>query len=218
MSAIRPSETELAKIVVDKLHDWHWEVYQEVIYGPGRADIIAVNGKIRWGIECKASLGMAVIEQAYSLKNYCHYTSIATPISRSQMPVIICSRFGIGMMTIYHMRDDCTENLKPKLNRRPITMTLHDEQKTYCAAGSNQGGHWTAFKHTRDALIRYVRQHPGAQFSDVIKQIDHHYSSLSTAKSCLRGFIGTSVIPELRTEIIERRLCVFLNDGLKDGA
>lgn len=217
MKPPRPQETELAKIVIDKLHDWHWEVYQEVIYSQGRADIVAVNGKLRWGIECKTSLGMAVIEQAFSLKNYCHYTSVATPISKSRLSDVICRHFGIGILVVYPVREECQENLKPKLNRKPLKMALYEAQKTYCEAGSSQGGHWTKFKGTKDHLIEYVRRHPGAKFDDVIKQIDHHYSSLSTAKSCLRGFIGTSVIPELRTEIVDRKLCVFLNDTMKEG-
>jgi hypothetical protein len=212
----RPQETELAKIVVDKLHDWHWEVYQEVIYSQGRADIIAVNGNIRWGIECKTSLGLAVLEQAVNLKNYCHYVSVACPPG-TRFAEMICRHFNIGILEVCHIQEDCKERFKPHLNRRTLNLSLHEEQKTYCEAGSNQGGHWTRFKGTKDHLIRYVAQHPGAQFSDVIKQIDHHYSSLSTAKSCLRGFIGTSVIPELRTEIVDRKLCVFLNDNLKEG-
>lgn len=205
----RPKETELAKAVVDKLHDWHWDVYQEVVYPGGRADIVAVNGNIKWGIEVKTSSGLAVIEQAVTLKNYCHYTSVACPPG-SRFSELICRHFGIGILEVYRNQEDCKERLKPHLNRRTLKINLHEEQKTYCAAGSNNGGHWTEFKGTVDHLIRHVANNPGVEFNQLIKHIDHHYSSLSTAKSCLRRFIGSDVIPELRVEIIDRKLCVFL--------
>jgi len=41
-----------------------------------------------------------------------------------------------------------------------------------------------------------------------VADIGRHYDSFCAAKSYLGGFIGI-VIPELRVEIVDRKLCVF---------
>jgi hypothetical protein len=82
-------------------------------------------------------------------------------------------------------------------------------------AGSNQGGHWTPFKSTRDTMISMVKKAPGIPFKELLEKIDHHYASTASARSCLSKLIGTSVIPELKTEHRDGVLCVTLSTGEK---
>lgn len=202
------TETQLASIVIDHLKQWHWEVYQEVVGPGGRCDIIAKQGNILWAIECKLNFGFSVIEQAYNWKPYTNYVSIAVPANKSRFANNVCKDYGIGILV--SRREYFREIVKPKLNRKVIDrIKLYDEQKTTLPAGSAGGGYWTDFKRTVANLINKVNEKPGIEFHKLIKELDHHYSSLGSAKSCLRNFIGTKVIPELEMKTVNGKLCVF---------
>lgn len=215
----KTTEADLAKEVVAFLTEMGWEVYQEVEGPGGRCDIVAVRGKIHWAIECKLSLGLSVMEQAYNWiqTGTAHYVSIATPkYVGGNLAGVICRQYGIG--TLFVKYEEVREQTKPRLHRRARGFKLHEAQKTFCEAGSNKGGHWTPFKQTVRELINMVRNEPGVEFNRLIKALDHHYSSYATAKSCLRGFIGTHVIPELRIETVGNKLCVFPADSSDNKA
>jgi len=200
-------ETELAAMVVSSLSEWGWEVYQEVTGPFGRCDIVATRGPVVWAVECKTSFGLAVMEQAHNWTRYANYASVAVPIAPGRFGEKMCRSLGIGVLWAKVNQEEVLETVRPKFNRKTLKLKLFEEQKTFCPAGSTHG-HWTPFKRTVRALVFEARKNPGIPFDKLIREIDHHYSSYSTAKSCLRGFIGT-VIPELRTEIINRKLCVF---------
>lgn len=214
------TESDLAKVVVDALLEWGWEVYQEVQGHAGRCDIVARRGNILWGIECKMTFGLAVIEQAVNWRGHCNYVSVATPYRGSMFAQRLCKDYGIGILVVNLFSDDGTvsgevrEWEKGRLSRHTSPPDLHELQKTLCAAGSATGGHWTPFRQTVKSLVNAVKGTPGVEFGELIKILDHHYSSFNTAKSCLRGFIGTDVIPELRTEIVGGKLCVFLREAI----
>lgn len=216
MEKKKPTEQDLAAHVVAMLHHMGWEVFQEVEgCGGGRADIVARNGKIIWVIECKMSFGLAVIEQAWNHVRYQtgHYVSVAVPgKSVGWFAEDICLKFGIGIIGVNMNGGTPLERLRPKFHRKSkCKARLCEEQKTWCKAGSAAGGHYTSFKGTCRNLVNLVRQSPeGVAFAEAIKTIDHHYSSFGTAKSCLRGFIGT-VIPELRAETVGGKLVLFYN-------
>jgi len=206
------TEQELAQCLIKNLQEWGWTIYQEVEGPGGRVDIVAARDKIQWAIEAKLSFGFPVIEQAYNWRRQCHYSSVAVPWKSAGYRGLaknVCKNYGIGVIRIEIDRDIVEESVKPKLNRKPHLLKLYEEQKTFCEAGSSKGGQWTPFKRTCRELINLVRAKPGVEFNELIKTLDHHYSSLSSAKSCLRGFIGT-VIPELRTETVNNKLCVFI--------
>lgn len=199
-------ETEIARAVVDMLREWQWEVYQEVIGPYGRCDIVAKRGNILWGIEAKVNFGLTVLEQAAHWRGYVNYVSVAVKSAPGNFGREIARGMGIGIMSYGY--EEIREVEKPHLMRRIHPLKLYEEQKTFCEAGSSCGGHWTDFKRTARNLTDAVNRKPGIQFNELIKNLDHHYSSFGTAKSCLRGFIGT-VIPDIEIRMVENRLCVF---------
>ena len=215
------TEAQLAEAVVSYLEDWQWEVYQEVSpHGGARCDIVATRGKIQWAIECKLSLGFPVLEQAFNWKRYCHYVSVAVPRnSSSSFGDMICDRFNIGILSVdpqYVINPSrhwptVHERKAPKLFRQALGLPLVEEQKHWAKAGSQSGcGYYTPFKKTVLNMINAVSKEAGIEYVDLIKKSEHHYSNDSTAKNCLRKFIGTSVIPELKLEVIDKKMCVFL--------
>jgi len=205
------TEEDLAEVLISFLKVEGWEVYQEVDTVWGRVDIVAKQGPIVWAIECKLSLGFPVLEQAYKALGKFHYVSVAVPWkARSKFAFDIAGRYGIGVILVPKTWRNISEDVKPRLNRRPKrTPELHEEQKDYCKAGTNSGGHWTPFKGTRERLVKMVNLEPGLVFPEAIKRLDHHYSSIASAKSCLKRLIETGVIKELRLENDGGNLRIF---------
>lgn len=218
------TEAQLAEAIVNYLEDYKWEVYQEVSYrGGSRCDIVATRGKIQWAIECKLSFGFPVLEQAYNWKRHCHYVSVAVPSNtRTSFGDMICEKFSIGVLAVDERQvinpskyfPIVYEKKTPKLFRQAKGLTLVEEQKHWAKAGSQSGcGYYTPFKKTIVNMINIVAKEAGIEYTELIKRSEHHYGSDSTARNCLRKFIGTSVIPELRLEIIDKKMRVFLNEN-----
>ncbi len=214
------SESDVAKAVIEDLKAWKWEVYQEVNYYGRVADIVAVRGHIQWAIETKTSFGLKVMEQAFRWKGICHYASIAVPKVKNTFGQFLCRQHGIGVITLlteagkpWGCGGSAMEIIKPGLSRRIVGLELNEKQKYLCEAGSAKGGHWTPFKETCDNLVKAVKRSEGMEFSHLIERIDHHYASYHSARSCLKGFIGT-VIPELKLVNVNGKLCVFLSGDL----
>lgn len=195
-------ETDIARPIVDQLKADH-EVYQEVRTSFGVVDIVAVVGSIRWAIEAKTSLNLVVLDQALGNTRLFHYSSVAVPHARRDRSLRAATRFltanGIGLIYV-GKHGSITTAIEPRFHRRVLSVTLHDQQKYYAQAGTAGGGHFTDFKSTRDRLIEYVTKYPGCTIKEAIEQVGHHYRSTATAVQCVRKYVKTSVIPELRND------------------
>src|SRR6185295_4535729 len=79
-SVPKPTEADLARYIVGYFQNLQWEVYQEVQLSTqgSRADIVVTQGKLVGICECKQSLGLPVLEQAYEWKPYAHFVWVAT--------------------------------------------------------------------------------------------------------------------------------------------
>jgi len=207
------SEQLLARAVVEWLTVGGWEVYQEVATPQGRADIVAVRGAVRWAIEVKTQLNLAVMDQAYRNAAWFHFSSIAIP-APARLPFAtprnwalahdIAQKLGFGVLRLIprHGGEEhqVKQDIAPKLNRRPGTVHLHEEQKTWCAAGSNHGGHFTRFQSTVQRLTRYISGRPGISLKEALKAIDHHYASIPSGTAALSKLIREGVIDGVRLD------------------
>jgi hypothetical protein len=193
------TETELAKPVIAWLELQHWDVYQEVQFSAyGRvADIVAVRNKCIWMIECKVTLSLAVIEQAYMHRG-CHMRSVAVPsCSGSYFKNKILETFGIGLIGVdkpnYKGTMAVSESIHPGFVKLPqkkvasILAKLLPEHKTMSAAGSPGGGHFTPYMRTMKAVREYITRYPGCTIGEIIGGIEwHHYASDKGAKSTIK--------------------------------
>jgi hypothetical protein len=196
------SESEMAGFIVEWLKDQKWEVYQEVLCGGNRCDIVAVQGPIIWAIETKKNMSLALIEQALNWIPYAHYVSVGVPWSRRSVAEKLLSDNGIGILrTEYKWESEITEQTRPKLHRKiapALKKSLHEEQKTYALAGNNKSAFYSPFKRTKEALVSLVQAKPGIKFSEAIGQIDFHYTTRGAALSSLRTWINSGVIGEIK--------------------
>ena len=197
-------ETDVAKPICDWLAAEGWEVYTEVVVdtlGP-RADIVAINGNLSWIIEVKTHYSLRLLNQAmlWLQRRRSNYVSVAVPHSKTKYDCL--SRYfhrdkGIGLIKI---RDDYVHvSHAAKLNRRVVRNIkdcVYKEQKTFCNAGSANGGYYTPFKSSVIKLKEYLRDHPESTMKEVIESIADslHWSSKQTAKACISKYIDTGVI------------------------
>jgi hypothetical protein len=207
-------ETEIAQDVVEYLKDY--DLYFEVM----DVDIIAKSGNILTSVEVKTSLNFKVIEQAFYNKNHFHYSYIAVPRSKNRsFAYQICRDYGIGVIELYYHKNyknevklyDIREVEKPKLNRKAfnnhIRLTAEDKKSIPGASGKD-GTTRTAFKITVEAIEEYVQRHPGCTIKDLFNNIDHHYSSLTSARGSMYTYLNNGVISSVR--LIDGKL--YLNE------
>lgn len=202
------TEAEYASRFIESVSP-DWEIFQEVVTGVGITDIVLRSGQILWAIEVKKSMSLTLIDQAIENTRYYHYSSVVVPkpkktdargFLRAQK---ILQQHGLGMFTIeeypYSTHVTISEMIRPKLYRSALAkkVTLVDQQKTGIGAGSKGGGYWTVFANTKELFIEYVRKHPGCSYKTAVENIQHHYSSASTARSCLGQYVRNGVISEV---------------------
>lgn len=199
------TEKEIAAKIVDRLRLDGWDVYQEVSLGQGypRPDIVATQGSLLWIVECKKTLGQAVIDQAHYWLGRANLVSIAVGSRRvARWVEEYCEWKGIGISV------NCAVSpysvVSPRLWRvkderdKWIRDALREEQKTWAAAGT-QSGYYTDFAGTCQRIREVLRYGPLA-LKPLVGLIRHHYGSDAVARSCIlsrarQGIIrGVSVI------------------------
>ena len=206
------TEADLCRYVVRYFQDQHWDVYQEVQLRQGGpiADLVVTQRKLVGIVECKQSLGLPVLEQAFGWKPYAHLVWVATwkNGNRSQLAWNIMKDYGLGYITQYRTNPDSNyadERFAPRLLRLPpnlelLTQKLKPEHKTTVAAGSNRGGYLTPFKMTCWELSRIVEEQPGITLREALGKFKHHYASTRSAMCNLPQWIAKGKVSGVRLD------------------
>ncbi|MCE5309649.1 MAG: hypothetical protein LLG20_18600 [Acidobacteriales bacterium] len=175
------------------------------MWGGRTADIVAVQNRHVWVIECKLQFGVDVIEQALRWMHDAHWVSVAVPkprrgtytrpgYKRSWLLERLCRDHGVGIIQV--ARDyqwECPtvdEDLDAHINRHAeanrILEVLSPEHQTFAPAGSAEGHKWTPFQRTCAELRRVVAEHPGIPVKEAIALLrESHYANTSSARACL---------------------------------
>jgi len=190
-------EQSFAGQVVDWLERQGWDVYQEVQFRrySAIADIAAIQGGELIIVEVKRSLSLAVMRQASGWQSY--YRAIAVPITRNHedrhfaydicaqylmLGVIEVSRFG---SLDWGVEPPPIENYWN--NSQYMIKQLSPGHKTHARAGSANGGHYTPYRATMDAVKEFVSEHPGCTLREIVEHIENgHYSSYTSAYGAIR--------------------------------
>jgi hypothetical protein len=183
-----------------------WEVHSEVVYGRGgglRADIVARLGKVLWVVECKTTLGFAVVSQAMRWERVANMVSVAVPTSRAVhseaarrcLPVL-----GVGLLAVYAYgeRGGVRQEVRPAIRRRVSTSLeeyLCEATRAHDSPGEQHGDYHTPFRGTCRAITDVLAKTPGLTTKELVAEIDHHYASDSTARSALVQWMRRGVIP-----------------------
>lgn len=206
------SEAELAAVVVAWLEALGGDVYQEVECAGGVADIVALVRAELWIIETKVAWSLALILQAMERRRDAHRVFIAAPYSRTLNDTSqVCRELGIGVLDVRLGSEGCDSGEgygKPSVrtvvesrrwNTRPVALAkkLQPEHKTHARAGTN-GGRWTPFRRTCEQVSALVRRQPGITLKELVDNVEHHYSSDSSARSSISHWIEDGKIEGVR--------------------
>lgn len=100
------------------------------------------------------------------------------------------------------------ERTRPKFNRQAnaeiLLNCLAEEHKTWATAGSAEGDFYTPFKGTRKRVQEYVAKNPSCTMKEIVADVDTHYQSVGTAKSCIASYIRSGVIDGIRCDESKR--------------
>jgi hypothetical protein len=213
-------ETDLGKTVVAWLESEEWDVYQEVQPHGGRvADIVAIRSGILTVAELKQSLSFELLDQVQHWKHYAHHVYAIVPKAKysdgRRVAVRVFEDYGIGVIevdprafnaewTVTGYRSYVRTLAAPTLNRRAnvayIRGRLRPEHKTFSAAGSARGGHFTEFKATCERLRGYVTTNPGTTLKEALADVKHHYTTDTSARAHLSKLIESGVVKGIRLE------------------
>ena len=211
------SEQELAQAVVAWLAGRGWTVYQEVEVSRGgrRCDVVAVRGDLLWAIECKTSIGFAVLEQAHGWLRHAQRVSAATGRSRSAFAAQVARDYGIGWLVVgarRRVRERVPPAERARVSQR-LRRRLVEEQRTFAPAGNARAQFWSPWKATVLEVQAWAAAHPGGTFAEMVSQVRHHYRTAATARSCLRQHISDGLVPGVRLERDGRRLVLGRADA-----
>ncbi len=220
-----PPETILAESVIRWLESQKWDVYQEVqidTYSPV-ADIVAVLGNLVWIIECKKSLSLSVMEQAYRWRRCSNFVSVAVQrrkrIGGRDFAIKVLRTFNMGMLTVdlgCPLKNKISEIIRPVLNRKGLTKRIKERllpiHKTFARAGNSDGLRWTPFQQTSISIRHEVKKHPGITMTELMDKIHHHYSTESTARSCIAQWAQKGVIKGVGVKRDGRLMRLYPND------
>lgn len=204
-------EVDIGRVVRGWLISDGWEVHSEVVYGSGgglRADIVARLGKTLWVVECKTTLGFAVVSQAMRWEHLANMVSVAVPTSRAanSMAALRCLPvLGVGLLTVYSYggSGDVRQPVRPAIRRRvsaSLDECLCEQTRTHESPGEQHGDYHTPFRGTCRAIADVLAKTPGLTTKELVAAVDHHYASDSTARSALVQWMRRGVIPGVRTE------------------
>lgn len=184
-------EVDIARPVIAWLEEQGWDVYQEVKVYSAIADIVAVHAKLVWVIECKTSLSMAVLEQAWGWK--AHYRSIAVPAGKQRNRRfaywLAKNKLNIGVITVGHR---VTEQVAAPLMREnhrlavKIRESLREEHKYFAEAGSARGGHYTLYRASIEKVKTFISKNSGCTIGDIFDHLGKlHYASNQSMRSTI---------------------------------
>lgn len=192
-------EQVLARHVVTWLQAQHWDVYEEVKinrWKHGIADIVAVREPLVWVIECKRSLTMAVLAQAFRWKALKRSIAVLRPATDRKSSCRdfshrVCSEFGIGLIEVGRT-GQVYETITAPITRgfrqesEWIRETVNEGHQRSAKAGSSRGGFWTPYKDTMRQVRVVVSNHPGCTLTDIMSYLDaHHYHTDAAARTCI---------------------------------
>jgi len=218
---MKKAEEALGKLVVGGLEVAGWDVYQEVDACRGRADIVAVKGKLLAVFELKRGPSLELLQQCWRWKHYAHLIVAATWPTKSFAFADLAKEFGIGWLKVHPDRgwggglaDRLEVWPQPVFTRAKFADKLADKlsegQKTHAAAGSARGGYWAPWRDTAADLKRVVLENPkGILLVEAVKQIKHHYGSDPAGRRGCQFLLSKNLVPGVRLEKQGSRLVLL---------
>lgn len=186
-------EIDLAARAKAWLEGRGFEVFQEVVVGGRRIDLVGRANGVVITVECKLCFGLDVLTQARRWVGEASESWVAVPYRHTwrtsgSVALEYCQLVGIGVIGVPGpdgMPRSCTPvhvalqaiRTDPKGLAERWGKRLHPEQKTAAPAGTNGGGYSTAFSRYCAELVAHVVAHPGTTLGDAERALRHPFSN-----------------------------------------
>lgn len=195
-------ETEIGEILVPYLQSNN-EVFQEVSLGYGQACDIVFKDKLRKinCVEMKLHLNLEVICQCMHWYEKADFVWIAIPSQEKKKVYRLYQLFNtlkIGVILVYNDEIKRVEEYyrAKQLNNKPFDWNkyLFSRHANDVKAGSKLGKRSTPFSRTVSKIRHYKKNHPEATLEECLKNINHHYANLASAKNSIKNYLRHHII------------------------
>lgn len=235
----KPSEAEVAALVVEYLGKKGHDVYQEVPCSTGVADIVVLNGAEDWIIETKVGWSLDLLVQAMARRRDAHRVFVAVPDARDwEDRADLFRSLGIGTYRVRtHQRnteragelEGCDAycpckigfDLVKLIGGPPVLQApswnlrehVRPQHKTHARAGTRNGKgvfHWSPWRESMQNLADFVAKHPkGVIAGAAAKGIKHHYPNERSARASLAHWACLGRAPGVICVMLKNRYWFF---------
>lgn len=204
-------ETDLCQPVIDyfiKSEGKDIEVFHEVkSSGSKKIDlVIKKDGKVI-AIELKLHANLSLIKQAFYNIQYSNFSYIALPLKSKRAAgerfmKNMCESLGIGILYVgwqyCHPEDKTICEMVLADEHSPIRkLSLFENQKTFVKAGEASGSCWSEYKETLMNVENYIKENGSETIINILRKINHHYSSAKVGSGVLIRYIRDGTIKNL---------------------
>lgn len=153
-------------------------------------------------IEMKLHANLTVLYQAYNNLECCNYSMILIPAgclrdySRSFIKTL-CIKLGVGLLLIDRYNEITQETYMTK-NDNPINakyVKLFEQQRNFIG-GEASSKCWSEFSQTIYEITNWLQEHESGNLTDILKQVNHHYSSVSNGKQAIIRYIRRGILKQ----------------------
>lgn len=157
-------------------------------------------------IEMKLHANLTVLYQAFNNLECCNYSMILIPtgclrdFSRSFIKTL-CIKLGIGLLLINRYNEIKQETCAVK-NDNPANaqyVKLFEKQKNFIG-GEASSACWSEYSQTIYEITNWLKEHKSGNLTDILKQINHHYSSVSNGKQAIMRYIKRGILKQFEIE------------------
>ena len=157
-------------------------------------------------IEMKLHANLTVLYQAFNNLECCNYSMILIPagclrdFSRSFLKTL-CLKLGIGLLLINRYNEIKQETCAVK-NDNPANaqyVKLFEQQKNFIG-GEASSACWSEYSQTIYEITNWLKEHKSGNLTDILKQINHHYSSVSNGKQAIMRYIKRGILKQFEIE------------------
>lgn len=157
-------------------------------------------------IEMKLHANLTVLYQAFNNLECCNYSMILIlagclrDFSRSFLKTL-CIKLGIGLLLINRYNEIKQETCAVK-NDNPANagyVKLFEQQKNFIG-GEASSACWSEYSQTIYEITNWLKEHKSGNLTNILKQINHHYSSVSNGKQAIMRYIKRGILKQFEIE------------------
>ena len=157
-------------------------------------------------IEMKLHANLTVLYQAFNNLECCNYSMILIPVgclrdfSRSFIKTL-CIKLGIGLLLINRYNEITQKTCMTKDNNPTYAkyVKLFEQQKNFIG-GEASSACWSEYSQTIYEITNWLKEHKSGNLTDILKQINHHYSSVSNGKQAIMRYIKRGILKQFEIE------------------